>query len=267
MSTQAETHLHMATQTCYLNLLISIPHFFAFSSALVSSFPVGALPPLSFLCCFKASATVKPGAPDLIISSSSSSSSSSSPRMGPVDNGSCCLTARFAGFFLFPPVPETVEEGAFDDESESCLNLVISNKLSRCGGDGGGGGLVGGAVEGPPSLFFLRHRQGRQRQIRHGWRRRRRRRRPRHRRRRYARRRPSRRRQWRIEGFQRHLVQFAQAFDFLVFPPLLLNERRGGDVLVGGFRDGAGDPRRGLQFDVADSFAVPKLLGCLFVLF
>mmetsp|Transcript_10072 Transcript_10072/g.21809 ORF Transcript_10072/g.21809 Transcript_10072/m.21809 type:complete len:222 (-) Transcript_10072:1827-2492(-) len=155
MSSQAETHLHMATQTCYLNLLISIPHFFAFSSALVSSFPVGALPPLSFLCCFKASATVKPGAPDLIISSSSSSSSSSSPRMGPVDNGSCCLTARFAGFFLFPPVPETVEEGAFDDESESCLNLVISNKLSRCGGDGGGGGLVGGAVEGPPSLFFF----------------------------------------------------------------------------------------------------------------
>ena len=58
-----------------------------------------------------------------------------------VDRGSCCLTTRFAGGFLFAVVLSAEGEA---DEPVPGFNLVISNKLSRGAGAGGaGGGLTG----------------------------------------------------------------------------------------------------------------------------
>ena len=110
---------------------MSIPHCFALSSALRFVLPPAALPPPPFfLCFFKASATVNPGAPDRIkVSSSSSSSSSLMSRM------TCCLTTRLAGGSFFAP-GLAVEDTC--DEAESSFNFVISNKLSDCAGDTGG---------------------------------------------------------------------------------------------------------------------------------
>jgi hypothetical protein len=114
----------------YLNRLMSIPHCFALSSALIFVLPPGPPPPPPlFRCFFNASATVSPGAPDRIKFSSSSSSTSSS-RM------TRCLTTRLAGGSAF--AAGLAEDDSCDDAAGSCFSFVISNKFSDFVGGGGG---------------------------------------------------------------------------------------------------------------------------------
>lgn len=123
-----------------LNRLMSIPHCFAFSSALSPCFPPVLPPPPFFLCFIRASATVKPGAPERIKFSSSSSSSSSLSSLD--DKGVCCLTTRFWGGLSFDIGLEAV----------SCFNFVISNKLNGGVGGEGRGELIG--EDGAPPLLL-----------------------------------------------------------------------------------------------------------------